>query len=258
MKLTVLGTLVLAGAVIAGLAAQGTEQTIMGCVKGDGTDANPWMLIGVVIPPPPPAAPAGGGGGGAAAAVAAAVAVTRAPPAGGAPAARGGGGCGRRAHRLAAAPAEGGGGAWRSWRWPRCASGSSPASPASAELQAQWREHDAVERPARRSDRHRNDCWLQRQQRALDVGNLPAGRILEELKRGRRGAGRRESPCALFSMARQIGSSFHAAAAHPRSRRRHRPHSRHRLSHNSVSAAAAAVSSCGPTFRTTAGSRSSA
>ena len=55
MKLTVLSTLVLAGAVIAGLAAQGTEQTIMGCVKGDGTDANPWMLTGVVIPPPPPA-----------------------------------------------------------------------------------------------------------------------------------------------------------------------------------------------------------
>src|ERR1700748_1579387 len=65
MKLgVVLGGWVLAGAVaaVAGLAAQGTEQTIMGCVKGDGTDANPWTLIGVVIPPPPPAPPAGGGG----------------------------------------------------------------------------------------------------------------------------------------------------------------------------------------------------
>src|SRR5947208_1799062 len=68
MKLTVLASCVLAAAVSAGLAAQGggatnTEQTIMGCVKGDGTDANPWMLTGVVIPPPPAAAPAGGGGG---------------------------------------------------------------------------------------------------------------------------------------------------------------------------------------------------
>jgi hypothetical protein len=53
MKLRVLGTLVLAGGVMVGLGAQGTEQTIMGCVKGDGTDASPWMLIGVVIPPPP-------------------------------------------------------------------------------------------------------------------------------------------------------------------------------------------------------------
>ncbi|PWT86816.1 MAG: hypothetical protein C5B57_00375 [Blastocatellia bacterium] len=70
MKLIVLGGLAFVAAVGAGLAAQGgstgsaTEQTIMGCVKGDGTDANPWMLTGVVIPPPPPPAPPGGPGGG--------------------------------------------------------------------------------------------------------------------------------------------------------------------------------------------------
>jgi hypothetical protein len=70
MKLIVLGSLVFVAAVGAGLAAQGgstgsgTEQTIMGCVKGDGTDANPWMLTGVVIPPPPPPPPPPGAGGG--------------------------------------------------------------------------------------------------------------------------------------------------------------------------------------------------
>src|SRR4029450_1716838 len=68
MKLTVLAGVVLAAAVTAGVAAQSgsttTEQTIMGCVKGDGSDANPWMLVGVVIPPPPPPPPAGPPGGG--------------------------------------------------------------------------------------------------------------------------------------------------------------------------------------------------
>ena len=104
MKLRVLGTLVLAGAVMAGLAAQGTEQTIMGCVKGDGTDANPWMLTGVVIPPPPPAAPAGGGGRGGGRAGGRGDAAP--PAAGGAPpAARGG-----EAPPAGGAPAEGRGG----------------------------------------------------------------------------------------------------------------------------------------------------
>ena len=70
MKLTVIGSVALAAAVVAGLAAQGgssasgTEQTIMGCVKGDGSDANPWTLAGVVIPPPPPLPPPGPPGGG--------------------------------------------------------------------------------------------------------------------------------------------------------------------------------------------------
>jgi hypothetical protein len=72
MKL-VLGSLVLVAAVGAGLAAQGgsdatTERTIMGCVKGDGTEASPWTLAGVVIIPPapvPPPPPPGGGGRGA-------------------------------------------------------------------------------------------------------------------------------------------------------------------------------------------------
>jgi len=69
MKLIVLSSVALAAAV-AGLAAQagpnasGTEQTIMGCVKGDGSEAHPWTLAGVVIPPPPPLPPPGPPGGG--------------------------------------------------------------------------------------------------------------------------------------------------------------------------------------------------
>jgi hypothetical protein len=69
MKRTVLGSLVFVAAVASGLAAQGpnaanTERTIMGCVAGDGSDASPWMLTGVIIYPPAPPAPAGGRGGG--------------------------------------------------------------------------------------------------------------------------------------------------------------------------------------------------
>ncbi len=68
MKLTILGGVVFVAVITAGLAAQGpdatTERTIMGCVKGDGTEANPWTLTGVIIPVPPPAAAPGGGGGG--------------------------------------------------------------------------------------------------------------------------------------------------------------------------------------------------
>jgi hypothetical protein len=69
MKLTVLGSLVFVAAVTSGLAAQGpnaasTERTIMGCVAGDGSDATPWMLTGVIIPPPAPPPGAGGGRGG--------------------------------------------------------------------------------------------------------------------------------------------------------------------------------------------------
>jgi hypothetical protein len=72
MKLTVIGSVALAAALVAGLAslaaqggssASGTEQTIMGCVKGDGSDASPWTLAGVVIPPPPPLPPPGPPGG---------------------------------------------------------------------------------------------------------------------------------------------------------------------------------------------------
>ena len=64
MKLTILGGVVFVAAITAGLAAQApdatTERTIMGCVKGDGTEANPWTLAGVIIPVPPPAAAPGG------------------------------------------------------------------------------------------------------------------------------------------------------------------------------------------------------
>jgi hypothetical protein len=122
MKLTVLGSVVFVAAVASGLAAQGpnaanTERTIMGCVAGDGSDASPWMLTGVIIYPPA-AAPAGGGrgagrgagggggrGGGGAPGAAEAPAEGP-PPAGGAPAAGGQGGGGRGARGGApAAPA---------------------------------------------------------------------------------------------------------------------------------------------------------
>jgi hypothetical protein len=92
MKLTVLGSVVFVAAVTLGLAAQGpnaanTERTIMGCVAGDGSDANPWMLTGVIIYPPAPPAPAGGGrGGGGRGAGAGAGRGGGAPGAGGAPA----------------------------------------------------------------------------------------------------------------------------------------------------------------------------
>jgi len=106
----VLGSLVLVAAVGAGLAAQGgsdatTERTIMGCVKGDGSEASPWTLAGVVIIPPAPVPPPGppgggrgarGGGGGR----------EGAPPAGreGAPPAAAGGGGGRGGRGAPAAP----------------------------------------------------------------------------------------------------------------------------------------------------------
>jgi hypothetical protein len=111
MKLTVLAGVVLAAAVTAGVAAQSgsaTEQTIMGCVKGDGSDASPWMLVGVVIPPPPPPPPAGppggGRGGGPPAAGGAPPAAGGAPPAGGAPAAGAEGGRGGRGAAPATPP----------------------------------------------------------------------------------------------------------------------------------------------------------
>jgi hypothetical protein len=93
MKLTVLGSVVFVAAVSWGLAAQGpnagnTERTIMGCVAGDGSDASPWMLTGVIIYPPAPPAPAGGGrgAGGGAGRGAGAARGGGAPGAGGAPA----------------------------------------------------------------------------------------------------------------------------------------------------------------------------
>ncbi len=68
MKLAVLGGVVAlcaATAIVAAQQAAPTEQqTILGCLKGEGTAQSPWMLTGVVIPPPaPPNAGRGGGGG---------------------------------------------------------------------------------------------------------------------------------------------------------------------------------------------------
>lgn len=68
MKLAVLGgiaAICLAGAIVAAQApAADQTQTVIGCLKGEGTAQSPWVLAGVVIPPPPPAGRAGGPGGG--------------------------------------------------------------------------------------------------------------------------------------------------------------------------------------------------
>jgi hypothetical protein len=68
MKLAVLGGVAVICAAAAVVAAQAPAeqqtQTVIGCVKGEGTAQSPWMLTGVVIPPPPaPGAGRGGGGG---------------------------------------------------------------------------------------------------------------------------------------------------------------------------------------------------
>ena len=68
MKLAVLGgaAVICAAAAIVGAQAPSEQQTqtVIGCVKGEGTAQSPWMLTGVVIPPPPaPGAGRGGGGG---------------------------------------------------------------------------------------------------------------------------------------------------------------------------------------------------
>jgi len=68
MKLAVLGGAIAICAATAIVAAQAPAaptdqtQTVLGCLKGEGTAQSPWVLAGVVIPPP---APAGRGGGGA-------------------------------------------------------------------------------------------------------------------------------------------------------------------------------------------------
>jgi len=69
MKLAVLGGVALicaATAIVAAQQAAPTDQTqtVIGCVRGDGTAQAPWVLAGVVIPPAPaPGAGRGGGGG---------------------------------------------------------------------------------------------------------------------------------------------------------------------------------------------------
>src|SRR4029077_4328035 len=69
MKLAVLGGVAVicaATAIVAAQQAAPTEQpqTLIGCVRGEGTAQAPWVLAGVVIPPAPaPGAGRGGGGG---------------------------------------------------------------------------------------------------------------------------------------------------------------------------------------------------
>ena len=68
MKLALLGGLAAicaAGAIVAAQApaAEQQTQTIIGCLKGEGTAQSPWVLSGVVIPPPAPANAGRGGGG---------------------------------------------------------------------------------------------------------------------------------------------------------------------------------------------------
>ena len=68
MKLALFGGVLAICAASAIVAAQApaTEQptqTIIGCVKGEGTAQAPWMLSGVVIPPPAPANAGRGGAG---------------------------------------------------------------------------------------------------------------------------------------------------------------------------------------------------
>jgi hypothetical protein len=68
MKLAVLGGVAVICAataiVMAQAPAEQQTQTVIGCVKGEGTAQSPWVLAGVVIPPAPaPGAGRGGGGG---------------------------------------------------------------------------------------------------------------------------------------------------------------------------------------------------
>ena len=53
-----------AGAIVAAQApATDQTQTVIGCLKGEGTAQSPWVLAGMVIPPPAPANAGRGGGG---------------------------------------------------------------------------------------------------------------------------------------------------------------------------------------------------
>ena len=69
MKLAVLGgiaAICAAGAIVAAQApaTEQQTQTVIGCLKGEGTAQSPWVLAGVVIPPPAAANAGRGGGGG--------------------------------------------------------------------------------------------------------------------------------------------------------------------------------------------------
>ncbi len=67
MKLAVLGgvaAICAATAIVAAQAPADQTQTVIGCLKGEGTAQSPWVLAGVVIPPPAPANAGRGGAGG--------------------------------------------------------------------------------------------------------------------------------------------------------------------------------------------------
>ena len=69
MKLAMLGGAIAfcaATAIVAAQQAAPTDQTqtVLGCLKGEGTAQSPWVLAGVVIPPPAPPGRGGFGGGG--------------------------------------------------------------------------------------------------------------------------------------------------------------------------------------------------
>jgi len=69
MKLAMLGGAIAICAATAIVAAQAPAaptdqtQTVLGCLKGEGTAQSPWVLAGVVIPPPAPPGRGGLGGG---------------------------------------------------------------------------------------------------------------------------------------------------------------------------------------------------
>ena len=162
MKLTVLGSVVFVAAVASGLAAQGpnaanTERTIMGCVAGDGSDASPWMLAGVIIYPPAAPAPAGGGRGAGRGAGGGGGRGGGGTPAGGRPT------CSRRAGRRRSRRS------WRRTGGTGGTGGSTSTTSASAELQVDGHQHGAVESHASRGDRHGHQRRLQGSRRAVDV-----------------------------------------------------------------------------------------
>jgi hypothetical protein len=67
MKLAVLcgvAAICATSAIVAAQAPADQSQTVIGCLRGEGTTQAPWVLAGVVIPPPAPAGRGGAGGGG--------------------------------------------------------------------------------------------------------------------------------------------------------------------------------------------------
>lgn len=69
-RFVLLGSIAVVCAATAFAVQTGSAQTsteaikVSGCLQGDGSDQNPWILAGAVLPPPPGAAPAAAPGGG--------------------------------------------------------------------------------------------------------------------------------------------------------------------------------------------------